>query len=106
MEQKFTAKKGRDRAELQVAAVISAALGGVTGYLLSNLVESGGRLKNTYLGARWFSPRQWRGFLFSGVSFVSASSRRSPPRLGVCSISVWHDRSQCRGGAIMGPYRH
>jgi uncharacterized membrane protein YeaQ/YmgE (transglycosylase-associated protein family) len=35
----------RDRAELQVAAVIGAVLGGVTGYLLSNLVESGGWLK-------------------------------------------------------------
>ena len=35
----------RDRAELIVAAVIGAALGGVTGYLLSNLVESGGWLK-------------------------------------------------------------
>jgi uncharacterized membrane protein YeaQ/YmgE (transglycosylase-associated protein family) len=35
----------RDRAELQIAAVIGAALGGVTGYLLSNLVESGGWLK-------------------------------------------------------------
>jgi uncharacterized membrane protein YeaQ/YmgE (transglycosylase-associated protein family) len=34
-----------DRAALQVAAVIGAVLGGVTGYLLSNLVESGGRLK-------------------------------------------------------------
>ena len=35
----------RDRAELQVAAAIGAVLGGVTGYLLSNLVESGGWLK-------------------------------------------------------------
>jgi uncharacterized membrane protein YeaQ/YmgE (transglycosylase-associated protein family) len=35
----------RDRAELQVAAVIGAVLGGVTGYLLSNLVESGGSFK-------------------------------------------------------------
>jgi uncharacterized membrane protein YeaQ/YmgE (transglycosylase-associated protein family) len=35
----------RDKAQLQVAAVIGAALGGVTGYLLSNLVESGGWLK-------------------------------------------------------------
>jgi len=35
----------RDRAQLQVAAVIGAALGGVTGYLLSDLVESGGWLK-------------------------------------------------------------
>jgi uncharacterized membrane protein YeaQ/YmgE (transglycosylase-associated protein family) len=35
----------RDRAELLVAAVIGAVLGGVTGYLLSNLVESGGWLK-------------------------------------------------------------
>jgi uncharacterized membrane protein YeaQ/YmgE (transglycosylase-associated protein family) len=35
----------RDRAELQVAAVIGAVLGGVTGYLLSYLVESGGWLK-------------------------------------------------------------
>ena len=34
-----------DRAALQVAAVVGAALGGVTGYLLSNLVESGGWLK-------------------------------------------------------------
>jgi uncharacterized membrane protein YeaQ/YmgE (transglycosylase-associated protein family) len=35
----------RDRAELQVAAVIGAVLGGFTGYLLSYLVESGGWLK-------------------------------------------------------------
>jgi len=35
----------RDRAELQVAAVIGAVLGGVTGYLLGYLVESGGWLK-------------------------------------------------------------
>jgi hypothetical protein len=35
----------KDRAELQVAAVIGAVLGGVTGYLLSNLVESGGWFK-------------------------------------------------------------
>jgi hypothetical protein len=34
-----------DRAALQVAAVVGAVLGGVTGYLLSNLVESGGWLK-------------------------------------------------------------
>ena len=30
---------------VQVAAVVGAVLGGVTGYLLSNLVESGGWLK-------------------------------------------------------------
>ena len=35
----------RDRAELLAAAVIGAVLGGVTGYLLSSLVESGGWLK-------------------------------------------------------------
>ena len=35
----------KDRAELQVAAVIGAVLGAVTGHLLSNLVESGGWLK-------------------------------------------------------------
>jgi uncharacterized membrane protein YeaQ/YmgE (transglycosylase-associated protein family) len=35
----------RDRAELQVAAVIGAVLGGVIGCLLSYLVESGGWLK-------------------------------------------------------------
>ena len=34
-----------DRVALQVAAVVGAAFGGVTGYLLSNLVESGGWLK-------------------------------------------------------------
>jgi len=34
-----------DRAALQVAAVVGAALGGFTGYLLTNLVESGGWLK-------------------------------------------------------------
>src|SRR5215469_13373636 len=34
-----------DRGELEVAAVVGAVLGGVTGYLLSNLVESGGWLK-------------------------------------------------------------
>ena len=34
-----------DRAALQVAAVVGAMLGAVTGYLLSNLVESGGWLK-------------------------------------------------------------
>jgi len=35
----------KDRAELQVAAVIGAVLGGVTGYLLDYMVESGGWLK-------------------------------------------------------------
>ena len=35
----------RDRVELPVAAIIGASLGGVTGYLLSYLVESGGWLK-------------------------------------------------------------
>jgi uncharacterized membrane protein YeaQ/YmgE (transglycosylase-associated protein family) len=35
----------RDRAALQVAAVVGAVLGGITGYFLSNLVESGGWLK-------------------------------------------------------------
>lgn len=39
------AMTNRDRAELQVAAVIGAVLGGFTGYLLSYLVESGGWLK-------------------------------------------------------------
>jgi hypothetical protein len=34
-----------ERTELQVAAVIGAVLGGVTGYVLSNLVENGGWLK-------------------------------------------------------------
>jgi uncharacterized membrane protein YeaQ/YmgE (transglycosylase-associated protein family) len=34
-----------NRGELEVAAVVGAVLGGVTGYLLSNLVESGGWLK-------------------------------------------------------------
>ena len=34
-----------DRTALQVAAVVGAVLGGITGYLLSNLVESGGWLK-------------------------------------------------------------
>jgi uncharacterized membrane protein YeaQ/YmgE (transglycosylase-associated protein family) len=34
-----------DRVALQVAAIVGALLGGVTGYLLSNLVESGGWLK-------------------------------------------------------------
>jgi uncharacterized membrane protein YeaQ/YmgE (transglycosylase-associated protein family) len=37
--------KSRERVELQVAAVIGAVLGGGTGYLLSNLVESGGWFK-------------------------------------------------------------
>jgi uncharacterized membrane protein YeaQ/YmgE (transglycosylase-associated protein family) len=35
----------RERAELQVAAVIGAVLGSVIGYLLGYLVESGGWLK-------------------------------------------------------------
>ena len=34
-----------DRKELEVAAVVGAVLGGVTGYLLRSLVESGGWLK-------------------------------------------------------------
>jgi uncharacterized membrane protein YeaQ/YmgE (transglycosylase-associated protein family) len=33
------------RLELLIAAIVGAVLGGVTGYLLSNLVESGGWLK-------------------------------------------------------------
>jgi cation transporter-like permease len=32
----------QDRAELQVAAVIGAVLGGVTGYIISDLAGSGG----------------------------------------------------------------
>ena len=32
----------RDRAELQVAAVIGAVLGGVTGYLISSMAGSAG----------------------------------------------------------------
>jgi uncharacterized membrane protein YheB (UPF0754 family) len=32
----------QDRTELQVAAVIGAILGGITGFLLSHMVESGG----------------------------------------------------------------
>jgi len=51
-----------DRAALQVAAVVGAVLGGITGYLLSNLVESGGWPQNTYLGDYWCSRRQWYGF--------------------------------------------
>jgi uncharacterized membrane protein YeaQ/YmgE (transglycosylase-associated protein family) len=35
----------QDRTELQVAAVIGAILGGITGFLLSHMVESGGWLK-------------------------------------------------------------
>jgi FtsH-binding integral membrane protein len=35
----------RDRVELKLAAPIGAAFGGVTGYLLGHLVESGGLLK-------------------------------------------------------------
>jgi uncharacterized membrane protein YeaQ/YmgE (transglycosylase-associated protein family) len=34
-----------DRKELEVAALVGAVLGSVTGYLLSNPVESGGWLK-------------------------------------------------------------
>ena len=34
-----------DRKELEVAAVVGAVLGGVTGYLLRSQVESGGWLK-------------------------------------------------------------
>ena len=52
----------QDRAELQVAAVIGAVLGGVTGYLINDLAGSGGWPKNTYLGAHWCSRRQ-RGIL-------------------------------------------
>jgi membrane protein YqaA with SNARE-associated domain len=62
----------KDRAELQVAAVIGAVLGAVTGYLLSNLVESSRLAQNTYLGTHWCSRRQWHGFLSSGFSFVNA----------------------------------
>ena len=62
----------RDRAELQVAAVIGAVLGGVTGYLLSYLVESGGWLKIliwTLIGAVVVT-----GMVFSsGFSAVKAS---------------------------------
>ena len=35
----------KDRSELQIAAVVGAVLGGVTGYLLSYQVESGGWFK-------------------------------------------------------------
>jgi hypothetical protein len=37
---------GQDRGELQFAAVIGAVVGGVTGYLLSHMVESGGWLSS------------------------------------------------------------
>ena len=69
----------RDRAELQVAAVIGAVLGGVTGYLLSYLVESGGWLKIliwALIGAVVVSGMV---FLSSDISFVNASPRRFPP---------------------------
>src|SRR5215467_14178684 len=68
-----------DRGELEVAAVVGAVLGGVTGYLLSNLVESGGWLKILYLGDHWCSCRHWHGFLYSSCSLVNAPRRFPPP---------------------------
>src|SRR5215468_275734 len=68
-----------DRAALQVAAVVGAVLGGVTGYLLSNLVESGGWLKILILGDHWCSCRHWHGFLYSSCSLVNAPRRFPPP---------------------------
>ena len=64
----------RDRAELLAAAVIGAVLGGVTGYLLSSLVESGGWLKILI----WPLIGHWLGFLSSGCSFVNASAPPLP----------------------------
>jgi membrane protein YqaA with SNARE-associated domain len=52
----------QDRAELQVAAVIGAVLGGVTGYLLSHMVEGGGWLKILIWGIHWCGRRYWDGF--------------------------------------------
>ena len=67
----------RDRAELQVAAVIGAVLGGVTGYLISSMSGSGGLPKIfiwALIGAVVFS-----GIVYClrGPSFVNA--RRFPP---------------------------
>jgi hypothetical protein len=48
----------RDRAELQVAAVVGAALGIVTGYAIGK----------PYLGAHWCSRCQRDGLLSAGIS--------------------------------------
>jgi hypothetical protein len=69
----------QDRAELQVAAVIGAVLGGGTGYLISDLAGIGGWPKIPYLGAHWCSRRHWHSFLSSGCSFVNA-----PPAASRC----------------------
>src|SRR6516162_6779744 len=68
----------RDRAELLVAAIIGAMLGGVTGYLLSSLVESGGWLKILIwplIGAVVFTGLVFVFGLFVRECFCPAASR-------------------------------
>jgi hypothetical protein len=55
----------KDRAKLQVAAVVGAVLGIVTGYVLGKPL-----LAYNYLGAHWRG-RSWHGcLLLSGVSLA------------------------------------
>ena len=75
----------RDRAELLVAAVIGAVLGGVTGYLLSSLVESGGWLK-ILIGRSLVQSSSLAWFFVFGLfvreCFCPAASRDEPyPRV-------------------------
>jgi hypothetical protein len=68
----------RERLELQVAAVIGAVLGGVTGYRPGRKRRMA---QNTYLDAHWCSRRHWHDFLSSGYSFVNGFPSSLPAAL-------------------------
>jgi hypothetical protein len=63
----------QDRAELQVAAVIGAVLGGVTGYIISDLAGRGGWPKLLIWALVGAVVVTGIVFLSSGCSFVKAS---------------------------------
>jgi hypothetical protein len=64
----------QDRAKLQLAAVVGAVLGIVTGSIgWERMVH------RTYLGAHWCSRCQRNGLLSSGFSVVNAARRFPPP---------------------------
>jgi ATP/ADP translocase len=84
-----------DRTELQVAAVVGAVLGGVTGYLLSNLVESGGWLK-ILIWAIIVQSSSVVWFLVFGLFVRESSPRRfSPPWSVEVSVDDLRYCSRC-----------
>jgi hypothetical protein len=74
----------RERLELQVAAVIGAVLGGVTGYRPGRKRRMA---QNTYLDAHWCSRRHWHDFLSSGLFVCEWLPLVASRRLGLLSCS-------------------